>query len=322
MHKESSHIIFEKVSFGYKGAKLIFNELTLALETSDKKSKVVAIMGSSGIGKSTLFKLILGIEKPSAGKIEVSEELNISYMPQSPVLFDHLSIHQNAAYLKNISYYKSRFDERVFQQFAKQLGLKKVLVSKENINELSGGQKQRIALLRALSVKPDVLMLDEPCNGLDIEVKMNFLNTLKLICQEQNILVLYISHHIDEANMIADDILYLYDNKDHTATSYSSIDEFHHDPPTSAAFNQLYFPKALLINEVNSENNIANIVYNSITISEEKSPESKEVEFLYNSFENSYFLTKNNVLFSVDKCDFENKTYYATFKNIKNKFNI
>lgn len=204
-------ISFHNVSFGYNARKRIFNNLAFTFQcSSDNNGFVIAMMGASGSGKTTLLKLILGLLKPTSGKIEIApNDPVVSYVPQEGILFDHLSPLENARYFSRIKSYKNRFDEKSYDTLKKILGMSDVLQNAKSNDELSGGEKQRLSLLRALSIKPDVLLLDEPTTGLDADVKLQFLQQLRESITAQNTMVIYVTHHKSEAEFIADEIAYL-----------------------------------------------------------------------------------------------------------------
>jgi iron(III) transport system ATP-binding protein len=244
-------ININNISFNYKKGKPVFQNFSLKLSQQDVVGKVTAIMGSSGSGKSTLMKLLLGIEKPLSGSIEMNPSKPVfSYVPQEAVLFEHLSIKDNARYFQFAGAFKSRFNEELYTELVISLGLNEVVEAKKSVLELSGGQKQRLSLLRALSINPDFLLLDEPCNGLDAEVKRSFLNKLKEITQRYGLVVLYITHHKMEAQMIADDVVYLVQDKK-TGTvkqaSHASTQEFIEKPPVLDAAYVFRFPDVKIL---------------------------------------------------------------------------
>lgn len=241
---KSIHI--NNINFNYKKGKPVFQNFSLQFVQYEAKGKVTAIMGSSGSGKSTLMKLLLGIEKPLSGNIEMKPDNPVfSYVPQEAVLFEHLSIQDNARYFQFAGAFKKRFNEELYVELVNSLGLEDVVSAKKSVLELSGGQKQRLSLLRALSIEPDFLLLDEPCNGLDAEVKRSFLNKLREITQRYSLAVLYITHHKLEAQLIADDVVYLVQDKKTGTVKHAaqgSITEFMEKPPVLEAAFIFRFP--------------------------------------------------------------------------------
>lgn len=207
-------IDIQNLSFSYKKSAPIFKDLNLRLSSTEGKGKISVVMGTSGAGKSTLLKILLNIEHPQQGQISLSPQAPvISYVPQEPVLFEHLSVEENATYFQFAGAYRSRFNQSLYNELIEDLGLRSVLEQSKSVTQLSGGQKQRLSLLRALSINPDFVFLDEPCNGLDAEVKRSFLNKLREITETYGLFVLYVTHHKLEAQLIADEIIYLHKNK-------------------------------------------------------------------------------------------------------------
>jgi ABC-type multidrug transport system ATPase subunit len=232
---------FEHITFGYRKGQTLFRDLSFEITQTLGKGFVIGLMGISGSGKSTILKLILGIEKNYKGKISITPSNPvISYVPQEPVLFEHLTPLENAEYFKRISNYKSKFNRELFNEVVRTLQMEDVLKNANSINEISGGQRQRISLLRAMSIQPDILLLDEPLTGLDEEVKVQFLQTLATLIQRFNLMVIYVTHHRKEAEFISDVILYLEREKNvQTVSEARQIKTkiFFNNPPTVAALN-------------------------------------------------------------------------------------
>jgi molybdate transport system ATP-binding protein len=232
---------FEHITFGYRKDKTLFKDLSFEITQPDGKGFVIGLMGVSGCGKSTILKLILGIEKNYQGKISVTPSNPvISYVPQESVLFEHLTPLENAEYFNRISNYKSKFNRELINEVANTLQIEDVLKTATSVNEISGGQRQRISLLRAMSIKPDILLLDEPLTGLDEEVKDQFLQTLATLIQRFSLMVVYVTHHRKEAEFISDVILYLEKEKNVevvTEAKQTNAKVFFNNPPTVSALN-------------------------------------------------------------------------------------
>lgn len=205
----------KNINFFYNEENIVFKNLSLEISQNVRGSgHTVAIMGESGSGKSTFLKLLLKVLTPVKGEVLFNPvDPIISYLPQDPVLFDHLSPLENAKYFEKVKSYKKFYDPVLFEEVKEILGVRDILKKSNKVSELSGGQRQRIMLLRALSIKPDVIMLDEPTNGLDADVKLEFLIILKKIIKRYNILAIYVTHHKQEVELIADELLYLYKNE-------------------------------------------------------------------------------------------------------------
>lgn len=239
---------FNNISFGYNKKNPIFKDLSFEIGGHDTNTgHVAALMGASGSGKSSMFKLILQTEKLQGGKIDFGiENPVIAYLPQEPVLFEHLTPTQNARYFQRSEFYKKKFDESLYQELVVTLNLQDVLENAKSVLELSGGQRQKISLLKALSIRPDLLMLDEPTTGLDAEVKLQFLNKLREIVTKYNLLVIYITHHKLETELIADEIIYLskYNSDENISKLYQDdIVSFIKQPPLLEALKVFTYPK-------------------------------------------------------------------------------
>lgn len=200
----------DDLTFGYRKGQPIFENLDLQLGLIEAPGRVIAVMGKSGSGKTTLLRLLAGLEIPWSGKISSSSEsLKISFLPQDAVFFEHLTIKENARYFEKIRAVHNRFKLSTYNQIADELDLKQLLDSDRKVSELSGGERQRVALLRALSISPDVLFLDEPCVGLDVGLKQEFLSQLRIAVETRGLLALYVTHHADEARIVADEVVFL-----------------------------------------------------------------------------------------------------------------
>jgi len=189
------NINIENLSFYYKNEKKILENINLNI----KENKITGIKGQSGIGKSTLFKLILGLYKPSSGCIKIDDiEITnydknyyynniVSFVGQEPDLLDG-DIMDNILVDKN-------YDRYLFNMVSKLIN--NIDLSNEH---LSGGQKQRIAIARGIMKKPRILLLDEPTSALDTNNENIFIEILKNICKNYNITIIIISHKSNTLN--------------------------------------------------------------------------------------------------------------------------
>lgn len=183
-----------------------------------KKGETICLLGASGSGKSTILKMIAGLDSPDGGQI-LFNKIDLSSTPphlrdfglvfQDFNLFPHLNVFDNIAFglkMKNVS--REGIDLRVGKLLT-QINL--VGFANRKVNELSGGEQQRIALARALATQPRLLMLDEPLGALDKSLKEDLLNQLRNILRETKIPAIYVTHDAEEAFAIADRILILHD---------------------------------------------------------------------------------------------------------------
>lgn len=242
-------IEIENMSFGYVKNNLIFENLSLNI-INNGKGKIVGLMGDSGCGKSTLLKLILGVLYPRSGRLSTNPEAPVcAYLPQEPVLFEHLSPLANAKYFAKTKNYKKRFDNDTFEELKESLNLNDVLENSRSVMTLSGGQKQRLALLQALSIHPDFLLLDEPTTGLDAEVKLHFLNKLKFLTNKYNLLVIYVTHNKTEAEITTDEIIYMprRTNNAINRVYHQKTSDFITAPPVIEAISVFKYPTPNII---------------------------------------------------------------------------
>jgi len=178
----------------------------------------VTLLGPSGCGKTTLLRMIAGFEMPTAGKILIDGEDVISKTPdkrdlgmvfQNYALFPHLNVFQNIAYglkIKKLS--QKEISERVLD------GLKVVKMDDfaERVPaQLSGGQQQRVALVRALVMKPGVLLFDEPLSNLDAKLRIHMREEIRKIQKEFGITAVYVTHDQSEAMAMSDKVVILKD---------------------------------------------------------------------------------------------------------------
>lgn len=188
-----SHLLeVENLSFGYKKDFLLFNNLSITL----KKGEIKVIVGASGAGKSTLFELILGNIKPISGNIKCAKASQVYQDPYS-------SFHPSYTLLNQI---KDVASTDKIDIYLKNLNLDIQILSKLP-HELSGGQLQRASILRAMLMKPEILLLDEPTSALDNVIQLEVMNMLMKSLEEMGMLL--ITHDLELAKWCADEIIML-----------------------------------------------------------------------------------------------------------------
>ncbi|MFD2206974.1 ABC transporter ATP-binding protein [Kiloniella antarctica] len=174
----------------------------------------VTLLGPSGCGKTTTLRMIAGLLDPSEGEISIGDQLvnnipmhkrNLGIVFQNYALFPHKTIYENVAFgLK----YRKVPDAEVKRRVKDVLDLVQLPDLGERYpNQLSGGQQQRIALARAIVIKPDVLLLDEPLSALDANLRENMRIELKRIQEKIGITTVFVTHDQSEALAMSDKLV-------------------------------------------------------------------------------------------------------------------
>ncbi len=189
------------------GSKIIIPDLSL--EVGPRETLV--LMGISGSGKTTLLLTILGIHTLVEGKIILNgrditnipiEERNIGYLPQDYGLFPHLNVIDNVDYGLKVRGLPKSEREAVAEQMLTLTDLKGL--EKRRIDELSGGQRQRVGLARALAIKPELLLLDEPLSNIDQVTKLDVAKQLKELFKKLEIPIILVTHNHEDALFLAE----------------------------------------------------------------------------------------------------------------------
>lgn len=201
----------EKLSVGY-GKTTVLDGLDLSI----RKGEFVALLGSSGCGKTTLLRALAGFVKPDAGTIRV-DGADVTRLPpdrrgmalvfQSYALWPHMTVAQNIGYgLRLRGMPRAGIDRRV-GELQDLLGLSGLGDRKPAA--LSGGQRQRVALGRALAVDPSILLLDEPLSNLDARIRLKVRHDISALQKRLGITAVHVTHDREEAMVMADRIVIL-----------------------------------------------------------------------------------------------------------------
>jgi sulfate transport system ATP-binding protein len=192
------------------------DDVTVSIPTG----QLTALLGPSGGGKSTLLRIIAGLEQSDVGSIEIEgrdatnlspQKRNVGFVFQHYAAFKHLSVARNVAFgLEIRKRPKDEIADRVqellklvhLEQFADRLPA-----------QLSGGQRQRMALARALAVQPSVLLLDEPFGALDAKVRKELRDWLRKLHDEIPVTTVFVTHDQEEALEVADEIVVINDGR-------------------------------------------------------------------------------------------------------------
>tara|TARA_Y100001947_G_scaffold28397_1_gene21893 strand:- start:2428 stop:3078 length:651 start_codon:yes stop_codon:yes gene_type:complete len=181
------------------------------LNLSINKGQFIAITGVSGSGKTSLLRIICGLEKPNDGEVHLdnnillndkisipTEKRNIGLVIQEKVLFPHLNVKKNIEF--GISTQNNKQD--ISKDIMEKLNI--LDLAKKYPHELSGGESQRVALGRSIVMKPKVLMFDEPFTGLDKELKIKIYPIIKSILLKNEITAIMVTHDLNEVKALAD----------------------------------------------------------------------------------------------------------------------
>jgi sulfate transport system ATP-binding protein len=177
---------------------------------------LTAVLGPSGSGKSSLLRIVSGLEQPDSGRVEIGgadatgtppQRREIGFVFQHYAAFKHMTVRDNVAFGLRI---RRQPRDRVRARVEELLGVVGLGGYAERYpNQLSGGQRQRMALARALAIEPRVLLLDEPFGALDAKVRAELRDWLRRLHDEVHVTTLLVTHDQEEAMEVADRIVVL-----------------------------------------------------------------------------------------------------------------
>lgn len=201
----STAIEFRHVKKTY-GGQTVIPDISAQIE----QGEFITMIGSSGSGKTTLLKMVNGLNRPTSGQVLINGKdiqtmdliqlrRNIGYAIQGSVLFPHMTVEENIAYVPELLNKKNK--EKTKAAVKKWIGITGL---DENLldrypAELSGGQQQRVGIARALAASPDILLMDEPFGAVDAITRGQLQKEIKRIHAETGITILFVTHDIEEA---------------------------------------------------------------------------------------------------------------------------
>ena len=208
-------VTFERVSKRFRdGARPAVDSVDLNVGPG----RLVVLLGPSGCGKTTLLKMVNRLIEPTSGRILIAGtdaaslpaptlRRGIGYVIQQTGLFPHMRVEQNVAIVPNLlGWPKERIERRV-EELLELVGLEPRSYRRRYPRQLSGGEQQRVGLARALAAQPGTLLMDEPFGALDAITRYRLQTELKAIHQRLRPTILFVTHDIEEAVRLADEIV-------------------------------------------------------------------------------------------------------------------
>ena len=211
-------IELKNISHAYDN-KTVLEHLSLNIETD----RLTCLLGGSGSGKTTILRLIAGLEIPQSGEISIENKMvsqkarinipphqrNVGFIFQDLALWPHFTVYKNIAF--GLSERKEKNIKKTVFEMLDFFGLQEH--AEKYPHQLSGGQKQLVAISRSLVLKPKILLMDEPLANLDVKLKRKILEHIKKLKQNFELGIIYVTHDHKEAFAIADQIIVLNEGK-------------------------------------------------------------------------------------------------------------
>ena len=181
---------------------------------SVKDGELMALLGPSGGGKTTVLRMIAGLEMPTAGDVFIRgqrvndlsvQQRNIGFVFQNYALFKHMSVFKNIAFGLRVKKWKQADQASRVAELLKLFGLEGL--EHRYPHQLSGGQRQRVAIARALAPKPSVLLLDEPFGAVDAKIRQELREWLVTLHHDLNVTTIFVTHDQEEALEVANRIV-------------------------------------------------------------------------------------------------------------------
>lgn len=184
------------------GELVICEDFNMTLENE----KITGLLGPSGCGKTTLLNILAGLEEYDSGTIDGLEGKTLSYIFQEDRLIPWSTVKDNIVFvLKSI--YDDHEGGRIADEYLQMVGLKDY--AHYYPHQLSGGMKQRVAIARAFAYPADILLMDEPFKGLDLDLKTGLIESFLRLWEEDKRTVIFVTHDLEEARSLGHYIYHL-----------------------------------------------------------------------------------------------------------------
>jgi len=203
----------------YFSSTLVIDKLSLSFD----KGQLICLLGSSGSGKTTILRLLAGLESIDSGKIYLNGKLasadnkillppakrEIGFIFQDLALWPHMTVYENIAFGLKVN--KVRRAEEKITDILNFLGIQGY--QNKYPSQLSGGQQQLVAIARSLVLNPKILLMDEPLANLDVKLKSKIRGQIKEVIKNFSVTIVYVTHDHHEAFSLADEIVIINEGK-------------------------------------------------------------------------------------------------------------
>ncbi len=220
-------IKFKNISHAYDSKSVVYD-----LDLDIFSNQLTCFLGSSGCGKSTILRLIAGLEIPTSGQIKINNvvatengvlrlppsQRSIGFVFQDLALWPHFTVYENIAF--GLQQKKHPNVRQTVSEMLDFFDLRKH--QKKYPHQLSGGQKQMVAIARSLVLRPKILLMDEPLSDLDVKLKGKLLDYINRLKQDFDMTIIYVTHDHREAFTIADQVVVLEEGR---VAAYGTVEE-------------------------------------------------------------------------------------------------
>ena len=249
-----------------------------------REGEFSVLLGPSGCGKTTLLRIVAGLETMTSGQIllgdtDISElpiqKRNIAMVFQNYAIFPHMTVYDNIGFGLKM---KKVEESKAAKQIEEAMELMHIEQLRDRLSsQLSGGQRQRVAVARALAMKPDVLLMDEPLSNLDALLRLEMRAELKALLEGQNTTTLYVTHDQIEAMSLADRIAIMYQGE---IVQYGNTSEIYHQPATTFVGEFIGNPpmNVVALSEISSEEELMRPVMSLAATKREEDTDAERKE--------------------------------------------
>ena len=185
---------------------IVFSDISLEIPGD----KITVILGESGCGKTTLLRILSNLDTSDKGEVSYIDNKH-KIKPKVGVVFQESRLMPWLTVKENISFHSKKMDEKDLNKYLSMMKLEKFKNSYPS--ELSGGMANRVSIARALSYNPDILLMDEPFAALDHFTRQTMQKEFLRICAEERMGALFVTHSVDEALLLGDEILIMENGK-------------------------------------------------------------------------------------------------------------